>query len=251
MVDAIVLAGGVDRGEIAAHTGVVHRPLLEVGGRPMVQTTLAALRGAASIGRVALVAPDAVQAAVPDDAVDVRVRAGETFLDNVLVGVQAMSTGGGYLLLLTGDLPLITAEAINDMCNQSLASKADVCYPIVPKDSCERRFPGARRTYVRIREGTFTGGNGVVLTRDFATRRQELIARLYAARKNPLKLAAMFGLGFIIGLLTGRLTLRQLEERAGTIISGRACAIISTYPELGFDVDKLDDLHLARRIAGK
>jgi len=79
--------------------------------------------------------------------------------------------------------------------------------------------------------------------------RRELIDRLYAARKNPVKLAGMFGLGFILGLLLGRLTLRHLEARAGEIVGGRVRAIISTYAELGFDVDKLDDLNLARQVA--
>jgi len=256
-VDAVVLAGGVDRGEIAAHTGVVHRPLLEVGGRPIIQSELAALRGAGEIGRVVLVAPAAVQAAVSEAAVDVRVDAGDSFLGNVVSGVEALggaatgTVGDKRVLLLTGDLPLITAEALNDLVAQSLAARADACYPIIPKESCERRFPGGRRTYVRLREGTFTGGNGAVVTRGFVETRKDLIGRLYAARKNPVKLAAMFGLGFIFGLVTGRLSLRQLEARAGRMVAARVTALISTYPELGFDVDKLADLQLAREVASE
>jgi molybdopterin-guanine dinucleotide biosynthesis protein A len=266
-IDAVVLAGGIERGEIAAHTGIAHRPLLEVGGRPMIQSELAALRGAASIGRVVLVAPAAVQAAAEEAAVDVRVTATESFLGNVVAGVAALGRSGGsglapsldprgqapgsdHVLLLTGDLPLLTAEALNDLVDQSLAARADACYAIIPKESCERRFPGGRRTYVRLREGTFTGGNGVVVTRAFVESRQELIGRLYAARKNPVKLAAMFGFGFIFGLITGRLSLRQLEARAGKMVGAKVAAVISTYPELGFDVDKLADLELARRVAG-
>jgi hypothetical protein len=97
----------------------------------------------------------------------------------------------------------------------------------------------------------FTGGNGVVLARDFVSPRRELIAHLFAARKSPLKLASMFGLGFIFGLLTGRLSISQLEARAGELIHGRVSAIISPYPELGFDVDKLSDLLLARQVVGR
>jgi len=249
VIDAVVLAGGADRGQILAHTGVAYRPLLEVGGRSIIQRTLGALRGAAAIRNVSLVAPEPVQAAVGDDAVDMRVPAGESFLENIVHGVEAASGGTDHLLLLTGDLPLITPEAINDFVERSLAAGVDACYPIIPKESCERRFPGSHRTYARLREGVFTGGNGVVVTADFVPLRRQLVERLYLSRKNPLKLAAMFGLGFIFGLITGRLTLPQLEARAGAIISGRVAAIISTYPELGFDVDKLEDLYLARRVA--
>ncbi|UCC69330.1 MAG: NTP transferase domain-containing protein [Armatimonadota bacterium] len=249
MLDAVVLAGGVDRGAIAAETGVVHRPLLEVGGRPMIRRVMAALRGASSVGRVALVAPDPVQAAVGEEAVDVRVAASDTFVDNIRRGVETVAPNSDQVLVLSGDLALITPAAINDFVEQSLAARADVTYPIIPKESCERQFPGARRTYVRLREGTYTGGNGVVLTRHFVASRWHLIEGLYAARKNPVKLAATFGLGFIFGLITGRLSLARIEARAGHIIAGRVAAIISSYAELGFDVDKLEDLNLARQVA--
>lgn len=249
MVDAVVLAGGEDRGEIAQETGVSHRPLLEVGGRPMIQRVLAALRGAVAVQRVVLVAPGAVQAVVGEEAVDERVDAGESFVDNIERGIAATSPAVDFVLVITGDLPLLTPAAVNDLIQQSLASRQDVAYPIIPKDSCERAFPGAKRTYVKVREGVFTGGNGVVAARDFFELRRELIRRLFESRKNPIKLASMFGLGFVLGLLTGRLSIPQLEARAGEIIGGRVAAIISTHPELGFDVDKLDDLNLARRAA--
>lgn len=249
MLDAVVLAGGVDRGGLAAETGVMHRPLLDIGGRPMIQRVLASVRGASSVGRVALVAPDPVQGAVGDEAVDVRVAAGDVFIENIQRGVAAVDPGSDRVLVLTGDLPLVTPAAINDFVQQSLAARADVTYPIIPEQSCERQFPGARRTYVRLREGTYTGGNGVVLTRHFVASQWQLIERLYAARKNPVKLAAMFGLGFILGLVTGRLSLAKLEAHASHLVGGRVRAIVSSYAELGFDVDKPEDLDLARKMA--
>ncbi len=249
MLDAVTLAGGVERGDILAETGIAYRPLLEVGGRPIVQRILAALRGASSVARVALVAPDPVQAAAGDEAVDLRVPAGDSFIENIRHGVQAVSPGTDRVLILTGDLPLITPAAINDFVEQSLAARADVTYPIIPKESCEREFPGAPRTYVKLKDGTFTGGNAVVLTRHFVESRWHLIDRLYSARKNPIRLAALFGLGFLLGLVTGRLSLAGLEARGGRIVGGRVSAIISAYPELGFDVDKLDDLNIARQAA--
>jgi GTP:adenosylcobinamide-phosphate guanylyltransferase len=248
MVEAVVLAGGVDRGEIAQETGVAHRPLLEVGGRPMVQRVLAALRGAASVGRVVLVAPEPVQAVVGEEALDARVGAGDSFVDNIVHGVEATTPNVDSVLIITGDLPLLTPAAVNDLVQQSSKSRADMAYPIIPKESCERAFPGGRRTYAKLREGVFTGGNGVVAARDFFELRRELMDRLFVSRKSPLKLASMFGFGFVLGLLMGRLSLPQLEARAGEIIRGRVAAIVSTYPELGFDVDKLDDLNLARRV---
>jgi GTP:adenosylcobinamide-phosphate guanylyltransferase len=249
MIDAVVLAGGTETSDIAAQLGVVHRPLLEVGGRPIIQRVLAALRGASEVGSVVLVAPPPVQAAAPEEGVDGRVEAGESFVDNIARGVAATLSGGDHLLLITGDLALISPAAINDFVRQCLASHAQLCYAIIPKESCERQFPGGRRTYVRLRDGTFTGGNAVVVTRDFVKRQRDLLERLFAVRKSPLQMARLLGLGFVIGLLTHRLTLAQVEARASAVVGAPAVAIISSYPELGFDVDKLEDLYLSRRVA--
>jgi GTP:adenosylcobinamide-phosphate guanylyltransferase len=248
-VDAVVLAGGVDRGEIAEETGVIHRPLLEVAGRPIIQRVLAALRGAVSVDQIVLVAPPSVQDVVGEDAVDLRVEAGDSFIDNIENGVAATPEAVDSALIITGDLPMLTPGAVNDLVDQAGLTRADLVYPIIPRESSERGFPGGKRTYVRLREGTFTGGNGVVASRHFFSARRELIQNLFAARKNPIRLASLFGLGFIFGLLTGRLTLPDLESRAGEIVGGRVAAIISAYPELGFDVDKIADLLLARQVA--
>jgi GTP:adenosylcobinamide-phosphate guanylyltransferase len=249
MIDAVVLAGGADKGDIAAELGVVHRPLLEVSGRPIIERVLAALRGASEIGKVALVAPPPVQAAAFEEAVDARVEAGDSFVDNMARGVEATSPGSDHLLVITGDLPLITPAAIDDFVRRSLASRAALCYSIIPKESSERQFPGGRRTYVRLREGTFTGGNGMVVARPLVELHRALLDRLFTARKDPLKMASVLGIRFIAGLLTHRLTLPYIEARIGAVIGGQAAAIISTYAELGFDVDKLDDLYLCRRVA--
>jgi hypothetical protein len=64
-----------------------------------------------------------------------------------------------------------------------------------------------------------------------------------------VRLAALLGLGFVIALLAHRLTIPQLEARATAIVGGRVAAIITSYPEMGHDVDKLSDLYLARRLA--
>ncbi len=249
MLDAVVLAGGVDSGELFEETGIAHRPLLEVGGQPIIQRVLAALRGAVSVREVILVAPEPVHTIVGDEAVDRRVTASDSFIGNLVNGVESVRRDADAVLIITADLPLLTAAAVNDLCDQAERARADVVYPIIPKESSERVFPGGKRTYVKLREGVFTGGNGMVLARDFVSRRRELIERLFAARKSPLKLASMFGLGFIFSLITGRLTLPQLEARAGRIIDGRVAAVISSFPELGFDVDKLADLLLAREVA--
>lgn len=251
MPEAVVLAGGTESGELFAATGIAYRPLLDVGGAPIIRRVLAALRGTAEVGAIVLVAPEAVQHAAPEEGVDVRVAAGDSFIENLVRGVTATRIGGPSVLVVTGDLPLLTPAALTDLCRQADAVHADVVYPVIPKEACTRAFPGGKRTYAKLREGIFTGGNAMVLAREFVLAQQDLVRRLFAIRKHPLKLAALFGPGFILGLVTGRLTLPQLEARAARIIGGRVAAVISPYPELGFDVDKLSDLEVAQRVVAE
>jgi GTP:adenosylcobinamide-phosphate guanylyltransferase len=241
LIDTVVLAGGTDRGELAAATGISYRPLLDVGGQPVIVRLLSALHASDRVGRIAVVA-------TADQNVDLRVLSGESFIENLLSGVDALASPS--VLIVTGDLPLLSVAAVDEFIDRSLAAEAEITYPIIPKEVCEARFPGGRRTWVRLRDGVFTGGNAVTLTRDFAGRSRGLIAGLYASRKNPLRLASVLGFGFAIGLLCGRLTLADIERRASAIVRGRARAIICSHPELGFDVDKLSDLETARRAVG-
>ncbi len=251
-MDVVVLAGGTEKGELAAQTGVADRPLLEVGGKPILYHVLNALNGSPRVDRVALVAPDPVLQAADELMVDCRVTAGEEFVGNMMAGVSSLCcehTGGDdQVLIVTCDLPLITSAAITDFVDHAVSSHAEVAYPIIPRESSERTFPGGRRTYVRLTDGVFTGGNAVVVTRGFVERSQELLARLYSYRKSPVKLARLFGPGFILGLIFGRLSISGLEQRASAIVEARVAAIVCEYAELGFDVDKLEDLVLAREV---
>jgi len=252
VLDVVVMAGGVEKGELAAQEGTPYRPLLEVAGKPILHHVLSALNGSPRVDRVALVAPEPVLQAADELMVDCRVLSADSFVDNLVNGAASLSCdhtdGGDHLLIVTGDLPLLTPTAITDFVDRAAASRAEVAYPIIPKESSERVFPGGKRTYRRLSDGTFTGGNAAVVTREFLDRSKDLIARLYSYRKRPLKLAGLFGPGFILGLVFGRLSIEGLEHRASEIVHARVSAIVCEYPELGFDVDKVDDLRLAREV---
>jgi GTP:adenosylcobinamide-phosphate guanylyltransferase len=248
MIDAVVLAGGAEAHPWwAAEPGVTHRPLLEVGGKAMVGRVLAALRGAGEVGAIALVAPPEVQAAVGEEALDFRVEPGSDLLENIERGLAALPAGDSGLLV-SADLPLLTSQAVDDFVRAARASGAEFAYPILPREASERSFPGGRRTYVRLREGQFTGGNLILVSRPFLVRHRDLISRLYRWRKRPLRLASLLGFGFVLRLKLGRVALAQAEARASSVLRGRVAAVVSSHPGIGFDVDKPEDLELARAL---
>ena len=245
--NAVVIAGGPEKRELLEAGGASSRSLILVAGRPIIERTLDALRSASSIRRLAVVAPAETGRAMDPSWYDEFRPSVESAAQNLLLGAQAVGEQQP-ILLSTGDLPLLTAEALDDFVERGLRADADVVYPVVRAADSERRFPGAPRTYARLREDTFTGGN-IVLTRgDFVRTHLDLIDRLFELRKSKLRLARLLGWSFLIKLALGRLHLSDLEVRGGDIIGGRVAALMSPYPEIAFDIDKVADLELAREV---
>ena len=111
MVNAVVLAGG---------DGTVIDPdyrfkgLLPIGGRPMVSWVVDGLRDAETVGEVAVVLPTAEDLGSWVDTVDKLVLGHESFIDNLSAGVDAFRDERP-VLVVTGDVPAITGEAIDDL----------------------------------------------------------------------------------------------------------------------------------------
>lgn len=245
-IAAVVLAGsGKSDDAFCKAAGVPHRALAEVGGRAMLASVLAALKESSAVERVVLIAgPEIGEIA----GIDRRLPPGEGLVENVLQGVRA-GADCDYVLLATADLPFLTAEAVARLVAAGIESGGGFCYPVIGKEENERRFPGMRRTYARLADGIFTGGN-LFLTRPAVLLAQEARMRLaYAARKQPWKLALLFGLPFLWRLCRGTLTLAQLEARASEIFGVPVRVLRLPYPELGADIDRIEDLEIARRLA--
>jgi len=110
-----------------------------------------------------------------------------------------------------------------------------------------RKFPDARKTFVRLRDGVFTGGSLVLMRPSaFATARP-VIERAIRARKRPWDLARLFGPATVVALLTGRAEIGALEARVVRIAGIRARAVICHDPEIGLDVDRPEDLAAMER----
>lgn len=239
-IAAVVLSGG--RVPAALAHLCTHRALLRLGERYALAYILDALAQSPSVIATALVAPsealDAL-AALPGR----KAAAGDSLVENMRIGAHAVADAAPtHLLFITGDIPLVTVEGIEGFIAASLAVNAALTYPIIPREVSEQRFPGAKRTYVRLVDGTFTGGNALFTQATLLDDKQTLIQDLYAARKQPLRLAQILGWSTVVRLLFGTLALPYIEGVASRILGAPARAVITPYPEIGFDVDKATDL---------
>jgi GTP:adenosylcobinamide-phosphate guanylyltransferase len=146
--------------------------------------------------------------------------------------------------VVNADIPLITPEALNNFLTMVCDDTIDIYYPVVPKEIIQDRFPCAERTYVNLKEGIFTGGNLFLINPDIVEVCSEKGQEFVNLRKSPIKLCKLLGLPFVIKFLLHRLSMNEVECKVSSLMNIKGAGVISSYPEVGIDVDKPSDLEL-------
>jgi len=247
----VVLAGGSLEERLAQVVAVKHKAWIPLGGRLMVERVLDALDGCPRITGRVLVANDAD---VPPD-VRRRVRAvakpGQGMLESVESGLRAFEEVPDRLLVIPCDMPFLEPASIDDFLDQCEGRPGEVWYSFVRRETSEARYPGLRHTWVRMKEGTFCGGGLVMFTPPMIDKARALLASLASARKRPWQLASLLGPKIITKLILRMLSVEEAEERMSLLMMGRAVAIESPCPDVGFNVDEPEELHTARQLVGE
>lgn len=245
MVDAIILAGGENSKNLNRYTSQPYEAMIDIAGKPMVEFVAEALASSSLISRIFIAgpAPELAKCKFPEKTVIVA--GGQTIMETIALGVKALGHEN-MTLVVTADIPLLTPHAVEDFLTQCAGVQADLYYPIVTRGDHERRFPGNKRTYVRLKEGVFTGGNIFLVNPKILPHCMQVAERIIANRKNPFKLCCLLGWTFVVQFIFGTLKLKQVEKRVGDILGIKGAVIRSQFAELGIDVDKPSDLELVR-----
>ncbi|MBP2643920.1 MAG: cofC [Firmicutes bacterium] len=242
MHDAIILAGG-ESNKLSQPGGF--EALIDIGGKPMVTFVAEALAASEKVRRIFVLGPSKELAKCKFPGNAVVVEGGKTIVETIRRGIAELHHND-MTLIATADIPLLTAEAVNDFLGQCNNVSADLYYPIVRKEVNERRYPGVRRTYVRLKEGVYTGGNLFLINPAIVDVCAGMADKIIANRKHPLRLCRMLGWSFVARFLLGTLRLAEVEARVADLLGITGAVIQSPYPELGIDVDKPSDLELVR-----
>lgn len=240
-INAIVLAGDSRKGSI--QEGVDNKSFLPINGKPMVEYVLDALRESPLINKISIIGPSDLLKEHLGDKIDHYMEDRGSLFDNVKAGTKPFANDQA-VLIVTSDIPMITGWMITDFVQRCMDQGGDFCYPIVEKKLNEKRFPGVERTYIRLKDGTYTGGNVIYLNPAVIGSCEEFAKKIIAFRKQPLKTGKMLGVKFLAGLMLGMLTVPKVEERFRKLLNIQASAIIVSYPEIGNDVDKPSDLDM-------
>jgi GTP:adenosylcobinamide-phosphate guanylyltransferase len=249
MLDCIILAGGVNA-DLEKLEGIPNKALIKIGDKEMVRYVLETYRQIEDIERIVLVGPVEDSVFLEKDFSVELVPESGSILENLTAASRFLNTKKP-VLISTADIPLISPMAVRDFLEKCLPFDYDFYYPIVGREKSEESFPGVKRTYVNLKEGVFTGGNIFVVMPHKIESTVPRLRQFIEYRKNPIKMASLLGTSFLIRLMAKKLNISQLEARFTSLLDLKSKAIISNYPEIGFDLDKPSDLELIREVMGK
>ncbi len=282
LLDVILPAGGRISGEFARMAGTEIKALIELDGETILRRAISTLRATGRIGRIAVIGPEAVLAEAQASGADILLPEGESGPDNILRGLSALQCGEeekkrrreeekkgtrnreqgteekflstinyqlsttSKVLILTTDLPFLTADALNKFL-EVCPPDADIALPIMTEAEFTSRFPGTSNEYARLRDGGYTLGCAFVVDGAALLRNESHLRALFDARKSQWQMARLIGLGTILKFVTRRLTVEELEAKASAIAGCRGIAIRHSPPELAYDIDLPAEYEYARR----
>ena len=245
---ALVLAGsrgGED--PAAAYAGVAHKGLIVLDGETLLSRVLKALDAAGAV-RIA-VATDApeVQAALAGISVGARVERLPAAVGPSLTVSQAAEALGTPLLITTVDHALLEPAWVRQFL-EAVPAEADVAVLVAPEAVVRAAAPQTQRTYLKFRDGRYSGCNLFLLRNERALGAVGLWRRVEAHRKQPWKIALLLGPGMLVRYALGRLTLDAAVASLGRKAHARACAVRTPFGLAAVDVDKPADLDLVREM---
>ena len=249
-MDAVVLSGGIPKQDepLFQYTQGEPKALVDIGGKPMIQWVLDALEQAETVTNVVIVglSPEnnltcsKINAYIPSE---------NDLLKNVRIGVIELAKQNPestHALIVSSDIPAITAESIDWVVKNSTKSDKDLYYSIITRQVMAARFTDSNRSYTRLKDVEVCGGDMNVVRMSKLTGDDELYRKIMDARKNVFKQASLIGYDTLLYLLTRRFDLnsavKQVEKRLN--ITGEA--VLCPYAEVGMDVDKAHQLEILR-----
>ncbi len=244
-VDTIILAGAKNDGKLQEVSSSQYEALITINGKTMLSYVVEALQESDYVRKIVVVGYSALRSHLSDDVI--LLECGESLVDNIQVGIDYLGVQKP-VLVVTSDIPMLTSEAINDFVYSCQDLKKDLFYPIISKEDNERVYPGVERTYVQLKDGVYTGGNMVLIGPNFVEESRQVVQQVVALRKKPFAIIKMLGFGIIIKYILHRLSIADVERRVEILFGISAKAVMTSYPQIGTDIDKPSDLELAEKI---
>ena len=247
---AVVTAGGIPQPEepLYEFTQGGNKALLDIAGKPMIQWVLDALSGAQTIEHI-------IVAGLPPDC-GLNARKPLTFipnqgemLENTRAGIfkaLELDSKSHHVLYVSSDIPAITSEMVDWVVNAAMQTDHDFYYNVITRQIMEARYPGSKRSFIRLRDSEVCGGDMNVIRTLTVTGNDKLWRRIIDSRKSALRQASLIGFDTLFLLLFHLITLEQGVRLASRRLGIAGRAVLCPYAEVGMDIDKPHQLEIVR-----
>ena len=129
-VDAVVLAGAPNTGQLQEVRSEKWEAEIPISGRPMVNYVIEALHSSSCVGEIIVVAPAEIKDLLVPQAR--WVEAGNSLTENIFRAMDAWEKKNN-ILFVTSDEPFIHAEVIDDFINRCGELKGEIFSAITSK----------------------------------------------------------------------------------------------------------------------
>ena len=252
MAKAIVLAGSSNKGSLKDYRTAPHESLIKIGNKCMVEYVVDALKESCEVDGIIVSGPRKyLEGVLPENQGLQLVENGPTIMQSLLNAIELIDiVSNSKVLVVTSDIPLITGKIIDGFLKRCVGEDADIIYPVVSKSLNQAKYPQVKRTYAKLKDGVYTGGNIFLINPQIVKHCARKAEELVRLRKSPLQLVNYIGVLYFLKYIFRSLSIKDAEERISELFNIKGRAIVVSYPEIGVDVDKLSDLELVERILG-
>ena len=249
-MDAIITAGGVPvpGDPLYEYTHSSPKALLDIAGKPMIQWVLDAVSASPEIDHIVVIGlPELgkIQISKPVTFLPNQV----DMIENIKSGlkeVQKIHPEAEFALLVASDIPAISERMVTELVEKVNQYQVDLIYSVIPKKVMEAKYPTSNRTYTVLKDVAICGGDMNAVRLNIVEKTEALWERLTAARKNPLKQAAILGPEILFSLIFKTATLEKAAQLICKRIGITGKALIQQDAEIGMDVDKPHQLEIMR-----
>jgi GTP:adenosylcobinamide-phosphate guanylyltransferase len=245
---AVVLAGSrPGRDAFAQSFGTDLKALIPIGGEPMVRRPVRALLESESVSRIFVLAqsPERIAPLLPDDA-RIEVRESQRTIAETMLRLIGSADVEWPLIVTTADHALLDAATVEEFARG--AANADAAIGVVERANLLQRLPQTRRTWLKFRDGAYTGANLFALKSPAVKPAAELWRSVEQDRKKAWRVVARLGPVTLLLVALRLVTLDAVLAQLGRKLGLNVKAVRLSNPLAGLDVDKADDHALVEAI---
>lgn len=251
--DIVLPAGGTIDGAFSQAAGTHFKALTMWQGQTLLNNTINCLKQSGYVNRVVVIGSEAVLKEAASCGAEC-IPEGESGTENLFLGIQKIleskSLHQQKVLICASDLPMLTPDAINWFISNS-SPDADISVPVITATSYEKAYPRSGSVYVPLKDGASTMGCLFLLNPIVIMNHRQKIEEVFNSRKNQLKTFSMLGPMFLLKYITRQLSISDIENRCEDVFGWRGRAVRDAPPELGCDIDTLEDYLYAQRLGRK